>query len=635
MIKSLGPKDRALLEELCFRLTGSRPDSMARLETCFVNLLRRMRLHGVDDLREYLALARDSEPEFAELVSALTIHTTSWFREAPHFERLREIARKHAELMRDQPSRTVFRVLSAACSSGEEAYTVGMVLEPLRELHPHFEYMIEGWDIDPVSLDKAVRAVYDRTAMQQIPAEYQRHLRPGRGHTEHLFTLNKNIRQRCQFQKVSLEAVPTQQDRRFHVVFCRNVLIYFTRDQVEKIVHQLLRLLLPQGTLFLGHSEGIDAKIFGLKSFGNATYQLDRTIEPRNPAQGSASRPRPRILIIDDSPIAKMALRRAFESKDCEVAGVTSLIEASSLLRKSKFDQAVIDLTLTARDHNHWVEDQRRKGALASVVVIGSNSGSEALLALGALEHGAQDFVDKRRIISTPDAVVDQLIALLNKAQSQPTRNSPAREISGRPVLRLPKLILIGASTGGTEALLRLLKDMPRPCPPVLVVQHIANTFAKSFAERLAQVSGLQLGQPVSGHEVLPGHLYMAWDDYHIGLKMRGGSLQLDTSTAPPQHSVRPAVDFLFQSALHLKDPEHVMAIILTGMGKDGARGLLQLKKAGAMTMTQDEASSVVYGMPGEAMALGASSFSGTPEQLRIQINQALALASQPKQRVR
>lgn len=123
----------------------------------------------------------------------------------------------------------------------------------------------------------------------------------------------------------------------------------------------------------------------------------------------------------------------------------------------------------------------------------------------------------------------------------------------------------------------------------------------------------------------------MAWDDYHIGIKLRAGTLMLETNVAPPQHSVRPAVDHLFLSAALLRTAPHTVAVLLTGMGKDGARGLLQLKKAGAMTLTQDEASSVVYGMPAEAMTLGASSYSGSPEQIRQQINKALSLPAQPQ----
>lgn len=479
--------DRKLIEEICFQLTSSRPDTVARLETCIVNLLRRMRIQGTEDLREYLLIVKDSDQEFAELVSALTIHTTSWFRESPHFERLHDLARTYAEQQRAFPGSTAcFSVLSAACSSGEEVYSMAMVLETIREIFPHFDYQIEGWDIDPVSIEKASLAVYDAAVIDQIPKAQQRHLRLGSERSQGFFTLSKAIRQRCRFSCHSLDAVASQ-EARFHIVFCRNVLIYFKAEQVDKIIRSLLRLMQPAGTLFLGHSEGIEAAKLGLKSLGHAAYQAEAI--PRKPL---------------------------------------------------------------------------------------------------------------------------------------PSETSP------RLVLRPARLILIGASTGGTEALLRLLKNMPRDCPPVLVVQHIAPSFAKPFAERLAAASGLQLGTPLSGNEVKPGHLYMAWDDYHIGLRLRGGILQLETSIAPPQHSVRPAVDFLFESATRLQALSHTVGVLLTGMGRDGAEGLLHLKNAGAMTFTQDAASSVVYGMPGQAAALGASSFSGSPEQIRQQINLTLHPASSP-----
>ncbi len=494
-IEPLNPRDRSLIEEICFQLTGSRPDTLARLETCYVNLLRRMRLCGTENLREYLRFAQDSDAEFSELLSALTIHTTSWFREKPHFDKLLERAKLHIESYKQAPSPPPLRILSAACSSGEEVYTMALVLEPLREVFPKFDYFIEGWDIDPVSVKKAARAIYEVAALDQIPQEHHRFVRKGEARAEGFFTLAPSIRQRCSFSVQSLDhSFSSKLDNHFQAIFCRNVLIYFKGIQVERIIRSLLRVLDEQGALFLGHSESIVAADFGLKSLGNAVYSLDSST-------------------------------------------------------------------------------QKRSGE-----------------------------VNERE-------------------------RATAREITSRLELKPPKLILVGASTGGTEALLRLLKDMPRPCPPVVVVQHIATSFAKSFAERLSKASGLELGTPRSGIEVKADHLYMAWDDYHIGLKRSGGVLQVETNLGPQQHSVRPAVDFLFESSAILSNAEHIIAVLLTGMGKDGALGLLRLRKAGAMTFTQDEASSIVYGMPGEAVALGASSFSGSPEQIRRYINKALVLS--------
>ena len=628
-------RDRALIEDLCLRLTGSRLTSSTRLESCFLNITRRMRLFHLTDIREYLVYARENEEEYSHLMSALTIHTTGWFRERPHFDRLKEIALSFAERSKRDAAPLVFRLLSAGCSSGEEAYTMALVLEGVRELFPQFDYAIEGWDIDPLSVERATRAVYDAAALSQVTDEFRRWIRVGRGPTQGLFTLSPEIRRRCQFKTQSLDGPPPAlaMDQKFHVIFCRNVLIYFDADKVEVIIRQLMSLLHAQATLCLGHSEGIDAGKFGLQHGGSSTYHslgakvpaMAPEVLREAPAQSEKIVER-RVLVIDNSMTAKMALLRAFESKSCKATFVASLQEASQALRQNKFELVLVDLDLSTPDQHRWLEEHRRKRTFQSMVVMGGSSPIEAASALGALEHGAQDFIDKRHILSDPHALAKRLLTLLTKV-SDPTIKVGVRQSEIGPlVLRVPQIILVGASTGGTEALIRLLRDMPRPCPPVLVVQHIATSFAKSFADRLAQVSGLPLGPVVTGSEVESNRLYMAWDDYHIGVKPRAQSIQLVTSNGPPQHSVRPAVDFLFQSALQIADQSRVMAVLMTGMGKDGARGLLQLKQAGAMTLTQDEASSVVYGMPAEAVALGGSCFSGSPEQMRLQINQALAL---------
>lgn len=355
-----------------------------------------------------------------------------------------------------------------------------MVLESIRLNHPGFEYRVEGWDVDPVSLQNAARCIYPASVRHSIPDEYNRFLLIGQDRSSGYFTLEKSIRDRCRFRQKSLVDNETRVERRFHAILCRNVLIYFTPTQVNDIIRHLLRFLLDGGTLSLGHSESIEAREFSLRSLGNACYQ-----------------------VAPDS--AKIAA------------------------------------------------------------------------------------------------------------------------IEGKKSLQRPELILAGASTGGTEALIRFLRAMPSDCPPVVVVQHIAHAFAQGFAARLAEASGLQLGQPIRGAELKKSHLYMAFGDYHLGLKQRGALEILEISNDPLQHSVRPAVDYLFLSAAKLKSGKHIFAFLLTGMGKDGAKGLLQLKLGGATTFTQDEKSSVVYGMPAEAMALGASRYSGSPEDLRNLLIEALS----------
>lgn len=192
-------------------------------------------------------------------------------------------------------------------------------------------------------------------------------------------------------------------------------------------------------------------------------------------------------------------------------------------------------------------------------------------------------------------------------------------------VRRRPGIIVIGASTGGTEVLIKMLQSMPKPCPPVAVVQHIALSFEKAFAERLAQSAGLTLARPDHGVTLLPNHLYMAWDDYHITVKQRADEYALAIVRTNAVHGVRPSVDILFQSAAKCQHSP-IAAILLTGMGKDGAAGLSDLRNGGAMTFVQDEASSTVFGMPREAILRGAAGFIGNPQQIRQQLNIILSL---------
>lgn len=473
---------RQLIMALTSRLTGASSATRPNLESCLVNIRRRMDAIGATDLATYLAVVDGSPEELAHFISAVTIHTTTWFREKPHYDRLRQLATAAAPAFAERGRRAPFRVLSAGCSTGEEAYSMALVLEDVRRQHPLFDYGIEGWDVDLISVGKASHAIYPVAGLAAIGATYHRSLLVGSGPTRNLFTFEKPIRERCTFLRRSLLNPGRAGITEFDVVFCRNVLIYFSLDKVAEIVRNLVGLLKPDGHLCLGHSESIEASSFGLSVLGNATY------------------------------------KKSVAEVPAKSAGV----------------------------------------------------------------------------VAPPPAR---------------TKDDPC-----------PDLILIGASTGGTEVLARLVQDMPKPCPPVMIVQHIALSFAHAFAERLAQVSGLKLAAPIPGAQLAPGHLYMALGDYHIGMKWRAGLCFLSTSNAPPVHSVRPAVDILFHSATGVAKSKTVCAIILTGMGKDGGSGLAALRAAGATTYVQDEASSAVFGMPREAIALGAAEFVGNPDAIKARL---------------
>lgn len=188
------------------------------------------------------------------------------------------------------------------------------------------------------------------------------------------------------------------------------------------------------------------------------------------------------------------------------------------------------------------------------------------------------------------------------------------------------EVILIGASTGGPDALTALLRDMPKHSPPIVVVQHIAPAMIDGFAHRLAKAAGLQLGDSKTGTLLRRGQIYLSLDSAHIGVRkgLSGPIIVMDDGPAEGGH--RPSVDHMFhESAKYLHDVR-IFAALLTGMGRDGAEGLKLLRDHGAFTVAQDETSSAVYGMPKEALRLGAVQAVGSIAQIRHWMEYAAGL---------
>lgn len=166
------------------------------------------------------------------------------------------------------------------------------------------------------------------------------------------------------------------------------------------------------------------------------------------------------------------------------------------------------------------------------------------------------------------------------------------------------KVILLGASTGGTEALRSFLVDMPPDCPAILITQHMPEAFTKTFAKRLDGLCRIAVKEAEQGERVLPGHAYLAPGNRHLLLKRSGANYVTELSDGPAVSRHRPSVDVLFRSAANCAG-KNAIGIIMTGMGDDGAAGMLEMHRAGACTLAQDEESCVVFGMPKEAIARG------------------------------
>ena len=175
------------------------------------------------------------------------------------------------------------------------------------------------------------------------------------------------------------------------------------------------------------------------------------------------------------------------------------------------------------------------------------------------------------------------------------------------PLLSSEKLIAIGASTGGTEAIRHVLQPLPATSPALLITQHMPPGFTKSFAERLNKLCQITVKEAEDGERILPGHAYIAPGAMHMELTRSGANYQVKLNDGPPVNRHKPSVDVLFNSVAQFAG-RNAVGVILTGMGNDGAAGLLAMNKAGAWTIAQNEASCVVFGMPREAIALGGAS---------------------------
>ena len=323
-----------------------------------------------------------------------------------------------------------------------------------------------------------------------------------------------------------------------------------------------------------------------------------------------------RVLIVDDSALIRSVMREIISSQpDMEVVGVApDPLVARDLIRQTNPDVLTLDIEMPKMDGLDFLERLMRLRPMPVVMVSSlTERGSETTLR--ALELGAVDFVAKPKM-SIQSGMRDyaELIADKIRAASRAREHARPRHSahSGQlpaslrnPLMSSERLIIIGASTGGTEAIREFLQQMPSDCPGILIVQHMPEGFTRSFAQRLDQLCRVSVKEAEGGERVLPGHAYLAPGHSHLLLTKSGANYVTQLDAGPPVNRHRPSVDVLFESAA-LNAGKNAVGVILTGMGKDGAAGMLKMREAGAINFAQDENSCIVYGMPREAVAIGA-----------------------------
>jgi two-component system chemotaxis response regulator CheB len=288
-------------------------------------------------------------------------------------------------------------------------------------------------------------------------------------------------------------------------------------------------------------------------------------------------------------------------------------IAAREMIKALNPDVLTLDVEMPKMDGLDFLERLMRLRPMPVVMVSTlTERGSETTLR--ALELGAVDFVAKPKVdisngvTNLGDEICDRIRAAAQAKVRRPEAAPKARAVlAGISDKRVSteKLIIIGASTGGTEALREFLIELPADSPAVMITQHMPAGFTKSFAQRLDSLCKITVSEAVHGERVLPGHAYIAPGALHMAVKRSGANYVVAISDAPPVNRHRPSVEVLFRSAAECVGP-NAIGVMLTGMGKDGANAMLEMKQAGAYNFAQNEASCVVFGMPKEAIAVGA-----------------------------
>jgi two-component system chemotaxis response regulator CheB len=332
-----------------------------------------------------------------------------------------------------------------------------------------------------------------------------------------------------------------------------------------------------------------------------------------------------RVLVVDDSAVVRQVMSAVFSREpDMEVVVAQEPLIALRKMNEALPDVILLDLEMPRMDGITFL--RRIRPHAIPVVICSAFTGANTQAAVRALEYGAIDIVQKpelglKNFLDESAATLVELVRAAASARVSVRRGTD--ELERRRISPLPepltrprprwntgttssdRLIAIGASAGGTAALHKVLGAMPSDCPGIVVVQHMPAGFTAAFASRLNETCKIEVREAKDGDLLCPGTALIAPGNHHLLVARRGEAFYANVRSGPTVNRHRPSVNVLFHSIAASVGPRAVGAL-LTGMGDDGAQGLLELRQSGAATFAQDEASCVVYGMPKEAVACGA-----------------------------
>ncbi len=324
-----------------------------------------------------------------------------------------------------------------------------------------------------------------------------------------------------------------------------------------------------------------------------------------------------KVLIVDDSAVVRQVLSKALSKvPDIEVVGTaTDPYVAREKIVKLKPDVITLDIEMPRMDGLTFLRKLMQHYPMP-VIILSSLTKKGGKLALEAIEAGAVEVLSKPGGSFSVGEMAEQLAEKIRAAAfAKPVRRSAAADARPKAPVRVStpanidlsqKVIAIGASTGGTEAIKEVLTRLPADVPGIVIVQHMPPKFTTAFAARLDGMCPFEVKEGADGDSVIPGRCLIAPGNYHMLLRRSGARYYVNIKSGPMVHHQRPSVDVLFRSVAKAAG-RNAIGVILTGMGADGAEGLLLMRQAGARTIAQDEATCVVYGMPKAAVEMGAA----------------------------
>lgn len=332
-----------------------------------------------------------------------------------------------------------------------------------------------------------------------------------------------------------------------------------------------------------------------------------------------------KVMVVDDSKTIRNLLSRIFQS-DSEfelVATAEKPSDVEQLIQQHRPDVITLDIHMPEMDGVTLLKTLITPKYQIPTVMITSISMQEGPMVLDALEHGAVDYIQKPEMseISTVSPLILEKVKVAARSRKKPqsNRNAPAKKVQSQ--CNLDSLIVLGASTGGTEAIREILTAMPSEIPPILIVQHIPAMFSLAFAKRMNELCPFSVKEAKDGDLVVKNQVLIAPGGTQMKMVHKAGKTYIEITDDAPVNRFKPSVDYMFNTVCE-NLYTHTVGVLLTGMGKDGARGLLALRNKGVQTIAQNEETSIVFGMPKEAIEIGGAEYVEALQDIAQRITQ-------------